>query len=1827
MISMLRKKGRQYVGHKGIAILLVIAIIFSSAGPAKDTQAASEKNYMDVKGHKYEAALNYAIKYGLLKGQGKKLSPNSKITRGEVINAFVVLLGATKESDEIKNVIDVKKGSTYYNTMAVALNAELVNPDAKKKLYPEKKATEEYVAKIIAKLTDSTEKEVLAKKKADQTLTKGEFAALLKKFAPNIVTKSTSSVVKENVVVNKPGLTLKNMTITGNLIIGDGAGDKEITLKNVTVKGKTIVRGGSSVKLTGTSEFSSIITQQVNNAVSIKVQGNAKVPMVYVNDGSNDVNIVGAVGKLIIAGEGIHVTAKDATIEEVILNAGGIQFNTMGKTQIGNVLVEKKAKKAIVNVGQDTNIEKVEIQGENTSLFSVGTIKVVKLDAPNVWLEAKEDTKVEVGKNGSLANPKSEEKSSDNKNTGNDSTEGNKRGDTKVSYDLNGGMGIAPTSQQARTGSNVIVAEIGAAVPPVGKVFKEWNTQSDGNGQSYSPGTMLVMGTANIVFYAIWEDAEVEHYILSIKEEGNGRIEASAMTAPAGAIIDVIVTPAEGYQLVEDTLKYNESHIEGSMFIMPAQNTVISANFEPIPEENKQMFYDFDGNGNDADWTLASSTNISYNSPPESGKGLKTTNTSQWGSSWAYNTNIPWNNYIMEGDLTFLTFTGMPDNYWPNAALVCRMDYNNEKPNGYAALISPSQVELKKLSDGSETGLGSRANVSTSIGTTRHIKLVVDESNIALYVDNSLVTTVNDTDYSSGYIGIKTYESTAFFDNIKITEIKKDDTGDNLSDGITYYVDSKDGNDTNDGKSQEGAWKTIDKVNSTTFEPGDKILFKAGSVWDNSTFMPNGSGTVEKPIIVDVYGDISDENNKPLINANQQMTGQVSAGIVVENVEYWEINNLQITNMGDRNGIEGLAECFGVYIISKDYGTMNHIYIRNLYVHDIYGKLAKGNDEGAGIFFHSGGPDKSKLNDLRIEYNHLERVVRNGIGSMYGFDSKDWQSPYTGVGITEHPYRHSNVFIRGNLLEGIAGDGIKVWGCNGALVEHNILHGAEMGAMIRGRDKFSEGDATQTVGASAGIWPFDCDNTIIQYNEVSGVSGTIDGQAFDIDYFTTNTVIQYNYSHDNMGGFMLLCAPGWAHSTGNVVRYNISQNDGSQGGWNSGNKGRLIQHAGGNTDTQIYNNTFYIGPNQKGYPLFDLGSWDGGVPQNITFTNNAFIVESTELSAFYEGNATQQWSNFVWKNNVFMGAGFAADGKLASQMPSGQNVLPDATPSEYFYAPGQAMFGMAEAQMAYTPKDGRLLVGAHVEENTLVTKYHLSNNWVELDPGDNKYPYILFYYTNYNSGKDFGGNAVNTSAARYVGAMQAGTISNMLPAPIINDIGISSDGKGITVSYTPVSGASNYRLIYGKAAGFGYDMRSMNCSGGESSFTIANYDSTDEYIFTVCAYDENGKNGFYSPEKRFTLTEQLVNDDFSQADLTTFHVDSGTWGYENNAVTANPLSIDTDTWSLYNMIQNPNGTFTATNSITNGECSSGFAGDKNWTNYELIASMKNNTYGQWGCQSLWVRSQGNNSGFEIVFNDSQIQIKRNGTNVKNVDYTFPETAMVTAKITAIGNVITVYVKEDNIFVEKISYTDANLTNPSGQIGLGTWQATATFTDIMVNELDGDADVYQQTNTYGGRAVISGLQANYAQVKTDITIKEFGTNGKVGFIMGDYGVYLDGSYVFVTDENDNSTVIGRAPQSVSVNTGYNLSAEYVGDDLVIKVNNTQVLNVKISDTKLNGIFALDMVNATAQYGSLYIKQQMPTADGVDANPRFQLPVSDVLPEPEPVELNSPYQDEI
>ena len=407
----------------------------------------------------------------------------------------------------------------------------------------------------------------------------------------------------------------------------------------------------------------------------------------------------------------------------------------------------------------------------------------------------------------------------------------------------------------------------------------------------------------------------------------------------------------------------------------------------------------------------------------------------------------------------------------------------------------------------------------------------------------------------------------------------------------TYYVDAPSGSDNNAGTSPGRPWKSLTKVNATTFHPGDRILFKSGALWTGQLW-PKGSGTAGHPIVIDKYGvDVL-----PLING----AGLAEDAVLLKNQEYWEVRNLGVTNTGSTPGVRR-----GVNLVAENFGDLHHIYLEGLNIRDVNG--SEEDKANGGINYHAIGDSKpSRFIDLRIENNHITHVDRSGI---FGW-STHW--------IRSKWYPSLGVVIRNNILDDIGGDGIVNVATDGALVEHNVVSHASQ----------------RSQNYNVGIWPWSADNTIIQYNEVYGTKGQHDAEGFDSDWNSRNTIIQYNYSHDNEGGFLLICDDGSqtpensAGNTGTIVRYNISQNDHHRG----------IKFSGPVKNTSVYNNTIYVGKNEDVDVVLHT-DWTGWATDSY-FYNNIFYVEGT--ARFSYGVTGNQDGSYVpapgpgkSKNNVY----------------------------------------------------------------------------------------------------------------------------------------------------------------------------------------------------------------------------------------------------------------------------------------------------------------------------------------------------------------------------------------------------------------------------------------------------------------------------------------------------------------------------------------------------------------------------------------------------------------
>ena len=400
----------------------------------------------------------------------------------------------------------------------------------------------------------------------------------------------------------------------------------------------------------------------------------------------------------------------------------------------------------------------------------------------------------------------------------------------------------------------------------------------------------------------------------------------------------------------------------------------------------------------------------------------------------------------------------------------------------------------------------------------------------------------------------------------------------------SYFIDPSIGNDTYTGTNwvvsgTSGPWRTLSKVNSVTFTAGDVIHFKANSAWTGQ-LKPQGSGTTSSPIIMGMYGT----GNKPIING----AGLIGGTIELYNQQGWVIQDMEITNSAATAGIRS-----AIHVEAHDVGTLSHIYLQRLTIDNVTGQDgSRGN--GGIILTVTGSTIQSKFDDIDVNSNLIHDVSRQGIiiDSTWINRSSGW-NPSTNVSITN------------NFLYNIGGDGILNFGTSGAQIQYNVAH-----------------DCVNMITASgSAIWTAHSDNTQFASNEAYNTHfnpGKFDAQGFDIDLNTSGGIAEYNYSHDNGNGAMLIYAgtPAGQANTNTIVRYNIFQN----------NSLRELWSEGPHSNARIYNNTFY---EKAGSTIKPVDIRDN--PTNTQFKNNIFYNLGTGGYALGSGTGT------VFDYNVFYG--------------------------------------------------------------------------------------------------------------------------------------------------------------------------------------------------------------------------------------------------------------------------------------------------------------------------------------------------------------------------------------------------------------------------------------------------------------------------------------------------------------------------------------------------------------------------------------------------------------
>ena len=298
------KKKRILAMILAVASCLSLAVSASAANTV-NRKAADFKDY-NAKSW-YAEAVSAAVDNGLLYGKSSTIiDPNGDMTRAEMAAIINRSFGCYVKAD-ISKYTDVAKSKWYYDDVAMAVQMGTYNGRSASSMAPDASISRQEAMTVVARaleldydaysktdlsaFSDRSEISnwalpyVRAMVGADyihgrgkilaplDNITRAEFAQIFHNIIGTyIVSKGTyDKDIKGSVLIRTDEVTLQNMTVDGDLIIGCGAADGKIMLDNVTVKGRFLVWGGgtAAVYCNNGTNMPAVVVARVDDAVKV----------------------------------------------------------------------------------------------------------------------------------------------------------------------------------------------------------------------------------------------------------------------------------------------------------------------------------------------------------------------------------------------------------------------------------------------------------------------------------------------------------------------------------------------------------------------------------------------------------------------------------------------------------------------------------------------------------------------------------------------------------------------------------------------------------------------------------------------------------------------------------------------------------------------------------------------------------------------------------------------------------------------------------------------------------------------------------------------------------------------------------------------------------------------------------------------------------------------------------------------------------------------------------------------------------------------------------------------------------------------------------------------------------------------------------------------------------------------------------------------------------------------------------------------------------------------------------------------------------------------
>jgi uncharacterized protein YjdB len=308
-----------------------------------DYENMKEHQFEDVnEGSWYEEEVKKSIANGYIVGfSDNTFRPNSIITRIEAAAVLSRLVDLEENLDAIKNFDDYGDIPAWgINSVSAVIDAGLMS---------------EFLDQTFGANKEITRAQaILALQKAKDLLIKDEVNDLIIDEA-GVYGPLEGDKTYTNIYIQSPDVTLQNVIVLEDLVIGEEVGDGDVTLNNVNVvNGALIIKGGGtdSIKINGGKY----------NSIRIESTPTGGVRVVATGVVDKDGNIVDIIISENIDGRKVIL---EGDFDEVIVQSVNVSIETLRNTNINKITVKEESRFVKITTSNDTNINSLDNQSKS----------------------------------------------------------------------------------------------------------------------------------------------------------------------------------------------------------------------------------------------------------------------------------------------------------------------------------------------------------------------------------------------------------------------------------------------------------------------------------------------------------------------------------------------------------------------------------------------------------------------------------------------------------------------------------------------------------------------------------------------------------------------------------------------------------------------------------------------------------------------------------------------------------------------------------------------------------------------------------------------------------------------------------------------------------------------------------------------------------------------------------------------------------------------------------------------------------------------------------------------------------------------------------------------------------------------------------------------------------------------------------------------------------------------------------------------------------------------------------------------------------------------